>query len=142
MRNLHRYPLAWTLAAMALVWVLAVFGPWAVWAGFALMAGGVWLIGGAMSQMRAARTTVNPIGTPRNLVTGGVFAFSRNPIYLGFVGITAGMACALDSVLGVLVAAALAWGIQNRFILNEERILAKTFPEEFAQWSQTVPRWI
>lgn len=129
---------------MALVCVLAFLAPRVVGlvAGLAMMAGGAWLIGQAVSQMRGARTTVNPVGTPQNLVTVGVFAFSRNPIYLGFVGITAGMAFVLDSVLGVLVASALAWLIQNRFILNEERVLAKAFPKEFAHWSQTVPRWI
>src|SRR5574339_574098 len=39
---------------------------------------------GASLEFRKARTTVDPHGSAKQLITSGIYRFTRNPIYLGF----------------------------------------------------------
>ena len=74
----------------------------------ALLAVAVALMFAAVLSFARARTTVNPMRPARasTLVTSGVFAWSRNPIYLGSMASLLGMSLWLPSlaVLG-------AWGV-------------------------------
>ena len=40
---------------------------------------------GAFIEFRKARTTLDPHGSAKQLVTSGIYRFTRNPIYLGFL---------------------------------------------------------
>src|SRR6266516_1305642 len=53
--------------------------------GFALVIIGFLLGLAAFNEFRRARTTLDPHGSTSQLVTTGIYRFTRNPIYLGFL---------------------------------------------------------
>lgn len=117
-------------------WVLAVALTCAASGGAVALAGAV--------EFRRARTTVNPLAPERAsaLVTGGIYRFTRNPMYLGMLLVLAGWAVWLGNAaawLGLPVSMALLTRLQ---ILPEERILAERFGDEFRRYAQRVRRWI
>jgi protein-S-isoprenylcysteine O-methyltransferase Ste14 len=87
-------------------------------------------------------TTVKPLERSRVLVTAGVFAVSRNPMYLGMTLIVLGIAVLLGSAAPLLVAVALFVLLDRVFILAEERLLEDTFRDQFRQYRQRVRRWV
>ncbi len=87
-------------------------------------------------------TTIRPFERSTALVTEGVFAYSRNPIYLGMTLILAGLALAAGSATPWIVVGLFAVGVDRAFIVAEERMLEETFGEEFRRYRQTVRRWL
>ena len=123
-------------------WTLALPGrtPLAL----ALAAAGVAVALAGVAAFRRARTTVNPI-TPQAssaLVVSGVYRFSRNPMYLGFLLLLGGWAVQLAHVLApLLLPLFVAW--MNRFqIQPEERALAARFGDGYAAYARRVRRWL
>ncbi len=107
------------------------------------VAGAATSILGVMSFVRA-RTTVNPL-TPdasSSLVTSGVYAISRNPMYLGFLFLLLAWGFHLASVPGILLVP-LFVVYMNRFqIAPEEGALRSRFGPEFEAYSNRVGRWL
>lgn len=142
------------LTLAALLWQVAV--RWPVPAGMvlpqawrlagAVLAGGVGLaldLVGVAAFVRA-RTTVNPM-RPQNtraLVQTGLYARSRNPMYLGQALMLAGWACWLGHPAGVLALAALVAWLNRLQIAPEERWLRERFGAEFERYCERVPRWL
>lgn len=142
------WPPVWMLAGVALTaflgWIgfpygFGIYGP-----GLALacLIIGSWLAVSAMLAMRRAGTTLNPRAMPSALVTGGVFALTRNPIYLGDVFILLAASFWFDAVAGLGVAAAFIAIINARFITTEEDRLGATFGDEAAEWFSRTRRWL
>lgn len=77
----------------------------------------------------------------RRLVTGGPYGLSRHPVYLGEVATAVGVNLATG---GWLSAAAIAYFIACELIRIrwEERILATTFPSDWAEYARRVPRYL
>lgn len=148
LENLLDWPPVWMLGGIGVILVLGRigfpfgFGAYGPGLGVAFVALGIWLLTSALLRMRAHATTFNPRGAPTALVTDGVFAISRNPIYLADVLILLGFAFWADAVLGLLVAAGFVWVISDRFIAHEEELLAESFGDEAAVWFNRVRRWI
>ena len=106
-------------------------------AGVALMAAATW-------TMFRARTTVNPLRPERAsaLVDGGIYQYTRNPMYLGFATVLVAWSLALASPLAMLGVAAFVL-YMNRFQISpEERALATLFGEEFIAYRSRVRRWL
>jgi protein-S-isoprenylcysteine O-methyltransferase Ste14 len=140
-------PPVWLALHVAVAWVLSLVSP-PVFGAFGTLAG-LWLIGLgilvtllAAAQMALQRTTVIPRRTPASLVTSGLFAVSRNPIYLSDLLILLGAILWLDAVLALPLLPGFAWLIQTRFILDEEARLAAAFGPEFDLWAARTRRWI
>jgi len=117
--------------------------------GRVFIAGGVAAAGAAISilgvaSFRRAKTTVNPM-TPESsstLVIAGVYRWTRNPMYLGFLLILCGLACALSNALAAALLPAFIL-YMNRFqIRPEERALEARFGALFADYRGRVRRWI
>ena len=119
-----------------------LFGPVGKMVGQALVLAGLVLMGAAALQMVLARTTVIPRRNPSALVTGGLFAWSRNPIYLADAIILTGAVLWLDAVLALPLIASFVWLIQTRFIRDEEARLTEAFGPEFDLWAARVRRWV
>jgi protein-S-isoprenylcysteine O-methyltransferase Ste14 len=98
----------------------------------------------AAAQFVAARTTINPL-KPANasrLVTTGVFAFSRNPIYLGDLLMLAAFAVWLGNAYSAALPAAFVW-YMNRFqIMPEEQALTHIFGGAYDAYCSRVRRWL
>lgn len=105
--------------------------------GFAIVLAGV-------LAFRRAKTTVNPL-TPEAttaMVTSGIYRFTRNPMYLGFLIALAGWAMYLSNVLAFALLPLFVWYINRFQILPEERALSTRFPQAFAAYKASVRRWI
>ncbi len=75
------------------------------------------------------------------LVTGGMYAYSRNPQYVTSVLATAGLGIVAASPL-TLVFAATLFVLYFLFILNEERWLAQGYGRAFTDYMATTPRFV
>lgn len=108
----------------------------------------VLLLAGILNTAMAARlfnrleTPIRPFETPQLLVTEGLFAFSRNPMYLGMVIFLIGFAVILGSASPWLVIPAFIWIIQSRFIRVEEAGLEAQYGDEYRRYKHRVRRWI
>ena len=152
----HRIPPPLIDAACALLmWALARALPQAqlwppggssgvVGAALALAAlGGAVALAGTL-EFRRAHTTVNPLAPRRasTLVTRGIYRVTRNPMYLGMLGVLAGWAVWLGNIaawLGLPLSMALLTVLQIR---PEERILAERFGADFERYAARVRRWL
>jgi protein-S-isoprenylcysteine O-methyltransferase Ste14 len=75
----------------------------------------------------------------QNLATGGPYALTRNPLYLGTMLVAAGLAVAAREPLLALLFAAAFGLVYLPAIELEEQHLRKLFPE-YAGYAQRVPR--
>ncbi len=87
-------------------------------------------------------TTVKPFEESTALVTGGVFSFTRNPMYLGMTLILFGIAAMLGSATAFLVVPLFAALLDRLFIIPEEEMLDDTFGQQFRQYRGRVRRWL
>jgi protein-S-isoprenylcysteine O-methyltransferase Ste14 len=91
-----------------------------------------------------AGTTFNPLKPERatKLVTGGVYAFSRNPIYLSLLLLLVAYAVRLGSLLAAAGPAVYVAYITRYQIAPEERALEAKFGVAFTNYKSRVRRWI
>lgn len=95
-------------------------------------------------QFRKAGTTVDPRAPEQstNLVVGGVYRYSRNPMYLGFFLVLCAWGLHLGSVISLLVLPVFIV-YMNRFqIVPEERFMHDQFGELYDKYRSEVRRWI
>jgi protein-S-isoprenylcysteine O-methyltransferase Ste14 len=76
-----------------------------------------------------------------NLITSGIFLFSRNPFFLSIVLYFIGLAM-LHSSLFFIVMAFLAILNIHFFILKEEKFLRKYYGEDYTQYTRKVRRYL
>jgi protein-S-isoprenylcysteine O-methyltransferase Ste14 len=97
----------------------------------------------ALIQFRRAHTTVNPHRpeTTTTLVTSGVYAWTRNPMYLGLSILLLGWSIklgALSPFAGPLLFIPLIQRVQIR---PEEHALRVRFGKDFDEYCHRVNRW-
>ena len=96
----------------------------------------------ASNSFEKRKTTIKPYEAPSILVTDGLFRVSRNPMYLGFVLLLAGVALSLGSLspFGVVP---LFYVLMNEiFIKPEEKTLQETLGEPYLAYRKQVRRWL
>ena len=112
------------------------------WFGMAVVLGGL-IFGGVGSRTFVRRrTNLNTFRDPGTLVTDGLFAVSRNPMYLGFVLALAGVVLVVNCstpLVFVLVFFAVA---QFWYIPFEERRMREVFGDAYVAYSRKTRRWI
>lgn len=100
-------------------------------------------VAGMLAFFRA-RTTVNPLqpGKASALVTGGIFRWTRNPMYLGMATLLVAWAVVLANPLSIVVIPFFV-AYLNRFQIGpEERALERRFGAEFRAYRDRVRRWL
>jgi protein-S-isoprenylcysteine O-methyltransferase Ste14 len=138
-------------AAGALMWGVArwfptahvdIFAPGIVAAALALF--GITLAAAGVIEFRRARTTVDPMDPSgaSTLVTGSVYRFTRNPMYLGFVFILLGWGAFLSNAATLLVLAGFIFYLTRFQIVPEERALERAFADDFRAYRAAVRRWL
>ena len=86
--------------------------------------------------------TPAPYDPPHRLVTGRLYGWMRNPMYVAVTTIVLGEAMFYGSV-ALLVWAAVVWVLMNFFvILYEEPNLRRRFGPPYEAYLERVPRWI
>ena len=114
---------------------------WQMVGGLILVIGMAMLViaGGLFKQ---ADTDLIPFQDVRALVTGGVYRFTRNPMYLGMALVLLGCAVTVGAATALLVPPIFMAIIHYRYILPEEAMLLAIFPEEFPAYCKQVRRWL
>ncbi len=135
-------PPAWLFACMILAYWLPGGVPKLSLVGGAIVLVGLALMVLAIIEMRRHRTTPIPHMQPDALVSSGIFAFSRNPIYLGDLIVLFGVSLRWGSVIGILLIPVLFWILQKRFIEAEEARLRAHFGSKFDSYCSKTRRWL
>lgn len=108
---------------------------------FLILAGSAFIVS-AILKMRRTATNVEPWKPTTAIIDDGVYAVSRNPIYLGMALIYLGVSFLFDSFWClpplVLVLLAIHFGV----ILREEKYLTRKFGSEYLNYKTRVRRWI
>ncbi|HUV32551.1 MAG TPA: isoprenylcysteine carboxylmethyltransferase family protein [Devosiaceae bacterium] len=140
------WPAIALVLAIALEWLapirfLAEGLGWQFWLGLALS---VLAIGIAIMAARAfhrAGTQVDPGRPSTTVVAGGPFAVVRNPIYVGFLLLLAGVSLVVGLAWGLLLIPALWLSLHFFVVVREERYLHGKFGETYDAYRRKVKRW-
>ncbi len=142
-------PPVWLAVFLALAWVQArnlpvgpPGGPVTDLLGGLIVGAGLLAIAFAALEMRRARTTVIPHRAPDTLVTTGIFARTRNPIYLGDTALLIGLALRWEAWAALALVPLFTWLITDRFVIPEEARLRAAFGRQFEDYAGRVRRWL
>lgn len=95
-------------------------------------------------EFRRLETTVNPLQPEKStaLVTSGVFRFSRNPMYLGLLGILISASIFFGALTAVVILPLFILYMNVFQISPEEKAMEKLFAGEYNEYRAQVRRWI
>lgn len=134
------------VAGLALHWLWPVATgiprlPRLVIAGLALLVAAALGLGGERA-LHGAGTNVRPDRPTTAIVTGGVYRFTRNPLYLALLHLYTAVALFTDTLwpfaFWVVLLPVLVKGIVER----EERYLERKFGQPYLAYKARVRRWI
>jgi len=111
------------------------------WVGVLLcLAGLILLLLSLVSFGKSFRVGID-IDRPDKLVTTGVFAFSRNPIYVAFGCVLLGQFLVFPNWILLVYLAGGVW-LFHRQVLREEEFLRKEYGDEYAEYCGRVHRYL
>ena len=116
--------------------------PAATAAGGLVAAIGIALILAAAWPHKKAGTNLEPWKPTTAIITGGLYRYSRNPIYLGMAIVHAGLAVAGGSLVALASLAGSVAVIQFYVIAREERYLEAKFGKAYGDYKARVRPWI
>ncbi|MEX2205984.1 MAG: isoprenylcysteine carboxylmethyltransferase family protein [Myxococcota bacterium] len=110
--------------------------------GAGLLGAGFWLTYAAIGQQRRAGTNIETHRPTETIVRDGLYRFSRNPIYIGLVGIYLGISALADSVWMLGLLAPLLVVMHFGVIAREEAYLERKFGDAYRSYRGSVRRWL
>lgn len=121
--------------------------PWTIpvylqYLGLALTFIGFLLGIGAFLEFRRARTTLDPHGSAKQVVTSGIYRFTRNPIYFGFLLMVIGLPLNSGLIWGIVAAPFYMMTMTRLVIEREEAYLERKFKDHYASYKARVRRWL
>jgi len=124
-------------------YVLAVLLDWPmrILVGVIVLASGMALAVAAVRAFRSVGTNPEPWKPSTALVADGVFAWLRNPMYVGGTLILAGLSVLLAAdwmlVMTIVFVPVIHFGV----VMREERYLEAKFGESYRAYKERVPRY-
>ena len=100
------------------------------------------LLAGALSGFRAAGTHPAPWRPTTAIVSGGVYRFTRNPMYLGMALLQASLGLAANGPVTLLFLIPALLVIHYGVVRREERYLASVFGDDYLRYKAAVRRWL
>jgi protein-S-isoprenylcysteine O-methyltransferase Ste14 len=140
-----------TLLFAGVMWLISFYGPtvaipWIFRISIAIfiVLVGVMVCGLGVVEFRRAKTTVNPLQPEKAsaLVQSGIYQYTRNPMYLGFLLFLIAWAIYLSSPLALLGAVGFVLYMNLFQIEPEERVLQKIFGKPYENYKVKVRRWL
>ena len=140
-----------TLIFGLLMWSLSVHYPIKAfenvilyYSGLTFVIIGLYLDVKSLFNFRKNNTTISPISPEKatNLVIGGFYRFTRNPMYLGMLSILAGAAMLFGALSTILTLPVFIITMNELQIKPEEVALEKIFAEQYINYKQKVRRWL
>jgi protein-S-isoprenylcysteine O-methyltransferase Ste14 len=117
--------------------------PESYWIGGVIVVGAVLGLGlWSVLLIRSSGQSENPWKPTTQVIQGGPFRITRNPMYLQMVLVCLGFAVALVNLWILILTPVCAWLLQRLAILPEEKYLEKKFGETYVEYKRRVRRWI
>ncbi len=107
-----------------------------------ILAGALLYVWCAYAFARFGQGTPAPIDPPRQLVSRGLYARTRNPMYLGVIGVVLGEAVLFGSSRLLAYAGAVFTSFHLLVLLYEEPAHRRRFGVAFEEYCRRVPRWV
>ena len=98
----------------------------------------------ALWQFKRHQTTVHPqkLADAQTVVSSGLYAYSRNPMYLAMLIAVLGFAIWLENIVNIVWVLCFFAYITRFQIVPEERILAEKFGTPYQEYKANVRRWL
>ena len=96
----------------------------------------------AFSLFKSCEENPLPKTSTNNLIKTGIFAYTRNPIYLSFILFNFSMFLVFENVMYFISAIGLSLWLHHWIIKIEEEYLLNKFTEEFERYKSSVKRWL
>lgn len=80
-------------------------------------------------------------GETGDLVTGGLYRFSRNPTFVGQFTMLTGVALAVPAIPTILAPLLFLWSAATQ-VASEEVALREALGQDYDRYAASVPRWI
>lgn len=93
-------------------------------------------------KFKNANTNIKPWKPTTNIITTGIYAYSRNPIYLAFNFFSIGFGIFYNNVWVMLSIIPSMTFIYFIAIKKEEKYLENIFGDEYLEYKKSVRRWI
>jgi protein-S-isoprenylcysteine O-methyltransferase Ste14 len=94
------------------------------------------------NQFTKRNTEIHTFKVPGQLVTNGLFKYSRNPIYLGFSVLLSGLAVLFGSLSAFVIVFLFIIATDRWYIKFEEKKMQEQFGEAYRNYKMKVRRWI
>lgn len=121
--------------------LIAFAEPWLPWCGTVLVIAGIGVSAAAKRQFQRIGTNVYTFEEPGELVTAGLFAVSRNPMYLGLAVAGFGAALVSASLAALVLSAVFTLIVRYWYIAFEENAMLRRFGESYQAYCRKVGRW-
>ena len=140
-------PLAMLAVGVVLQWLAPLgwsthLGAWRFGIGLVLPLGGLVVALLGVKALRRRGTNVRPMLPTLAIATDGIFAWTRNPMYVGGIALSVGIALTLGLDWALLLhpfgCVLLHYGV----VLREERYLTGKFGDEYRRYQATVRRYL
>jgi protein-S-isoprenylcysteine O-methyltransferase Ste14 len=116
--------------------------PVTAWSGWLLLGAFALWNGWALVMIARHETALLPGEATTTVIDRGPFAWSRNPLYLGLLAGSAGVALLMAS-LWALVALPLEWALLRwGAVVPEEQYLTAKFGTTYTSYTRRVRRWL
>ena len=96
----------------------------------------------ALIEFRRVRVALDPKRSTTSFVTSGIYRYTRNPVYLGFVFMLIGLPLNMGSYWGVILTWPLVTFMNSLVIKHEETQLEKRFKKQYTDYMTNVRRWL
>lgn len=105
---------------------------------------GLFLTLSAFFHFKKAQTTIDPRKPEKTttIVTSGIYRFSRNPMYLGFLMWLCAWAFMLSNLVGFVFLPLFVFYMNRYQIIPEEKILHQQFGDIYYRYLKKVGRWL
>jgi len=130
------------LLQLALALRFATQSGWRLPLGLVLVVLGVAAIAWVIGWMRRTHQDPDPRKPTPELIVGGPFRFSRNPIYTGMALIQTGAGLALGNLWILIFLAPTLWILRRGVIEKEEAYLTRKFGDAYVAYTRSVRRWL
>jgi protein-S-isoprenylcysteine O-methyltransferase Ste14 len=132
----------WFLAHSEHAYPIAI--PFALPIAVILAAMGIIVSASAIRRFKAVQTTVNPLHpeTATSLVDGGIFARTRNPMYVGLFLILLAWGVWLQGLSNAAILLIFVLWLNELQIKPEEAALEKLFGQSYVDYCERVRRWL
>jgi protein-S-isoprenylcysteine O-methyltransferase Ste14 len=107
-----------------------------------MLLGGLAYLGCLWEFVSRGRGTPSPFDPPQKLVTGGLYRFVRNPMYVTVGCFLIGEILFFESLILLLFLLFLWLDFHLFIVLYEEPTLKRAFGSPYEDYLQGVPRWI